>query len=106
MIEHLLTDTIKKVSHTINEYGDYVYGAETDLACRFREINALNVGDHKELLNSDAIVHLLADSGVKLGDILEYGGAQYKIDEIVQARKVGPNVEFIKCGLSKQRQVS
>jgi hypothetical protein len=108
MIDHLFVDIVTKITASRNEGGDFVYGAQTDIPCRFREINDITRGvDGREELDADAMVHLPSDCGVVLGDILIYSGEYYRVDTITKARKMGStNVEFLKCLLLRHRQVS
>lgn len=108
MINHLLVDTVTKVTASRNEGGDFVYGATASIPCRFREINDITRGvDGREELDADAMVHVSSDSGVEVGDILAYGSDYYRVDVITKARRLGStNVEFIKCLLVRHRQVS
>lgn len=108
MIENFLVDSITRVSSSRNRFGDIVYGASEVFRCRFREINDLTRSvDGREQLQCDALVHFDSKAGISIGDILVYNGAYYRIDSIVKARRGGStNIEFIKCGLLRHRQVS
>jgi len=107
MINHFLIDTISKVAFSRNKFGDYVYISDSDINCRFREINDLTQTNNREEFNCDAMVWFSADETVNLGDLFIYEGVGYKVDQMVKARRGGSTkVEYIKCGLLRHRQVS
>ena len=52
MLESYLVQTCKLVAPTRDEYGDYIDGVGTELACRFREINTITRGTRNETNDS------------------------------------------------------
>lgn len=108
MIESWLVDTITKITTTRNKWGDTVFGSESDINCRFREITDFNrSSNNREEVDADAMIWFAGNHSVALGDIYEYDGQRYRVDKITKARRgKQTNVEFIKCEVIKHRQIS
>lgn len=107
MINHWLVDEITKIAHTRNEYGDFVYGAQSTIKCRFREINDINRSNYKEYGDSDAMIWVAGTENFSLEEILIYNGQYYKVEQINNARKgFNTSIDFKVCLLTKHLQVS
>lgn len=92
--------TAYKVSYTRNAYGDYIATGEVGLACHFRYINQVVLGENNETMQSDAMAWFEPDSGVGKGDILKIDGEHFQVERVIKARRLhSPNVEFIKVEL-------
>lgn len=100
MLDDYLVQTCKLVSPSRDEYGDYIDGEGTELACRFREINTIQRGTHRETNDSDAMIWFAAGAAVQKGNIILFEGVNYQIERINKARRLGEtDVQFIKCDL-------
>lgn len=98
--------TAYKVTTTRNRYGDFIAGAETQLACHFREITE-HVLDNNEYIQSDAMFWFEPDSGVDKKDIIKINGTHYQIERVIKARRLRqPAVQFIKCEARKYGTIS
>jgi hypothetical protein len=107
MISHWLIDECTFFTTTRNEYGDIVYGSPVVRKCRVREINDITRAEYREQLDADLMIWFAGTENVKINDVFIYQGDYYRIDEINKARKgFQTNIEFLRCLVSKQRQVS
>ena len=98
MLDEYLIQTCELVAPTRNEYGDYISSSNTELACRFREINTVRRGSHEEYRDSDGMFWFKADSGVQKGNIILFEGTHYQVERITKARKLDDaEVHFIKA---------
>lgn len=104
-----LVETATKVAVSQNEYGDVVYGATSPSACLYRDISTLNRGANKETVNIDGYLWFEADESVQRGDIYNHPDEGYlRIERVTRAKRLllDNAVAFIKCEVTKQRQIS
>lgn len=106
-----LTETAQRVSRTTNAGGDSVYTTGVAEPCLYRDISKYTHTGQTPAVTYDGWLWFDADSDVATEDIyyLPNEGAYVKVDEVVRAKRlVGTDhsVMFIKCGVSKHRQVS
>lgn len=103
-----LTQTATKIAITRNEFGDSVYGATTSLACMYRDISSIKQVANRENVLLDGLLWFDADAVVAKGDIFQLDGEYLRIERIIRAKNLlrGNAVRFIKCEVTKQRQVS
>lgn len=103
-----LVQTASKVAVTRNEYGDPVYGTTTSVPCLYRDISLLSRGSLGENLNIDGQLWFDADAVVAQGDVYAIDGVYYRIEKVTIARSRlrANDIEFYKCEVSRQRQVS
>lgn len=100
MLDDYLVQTCKLVSPTRDEYGDYIDGVGTELACRFREITTVRRTTHREENDADAMIWFAADAPVAIGNIILFEGVNYQLERLTKARRLGESdVQFIKCDL-------
>lgn len=100
MLEGYLVQTCKIVAPTRDEYGDYIEGVGTEVACRFREISTVRRTSRREENDSDAMMWFAPDSGVVSGNIVLFEGIHYQVERINMARRLGESeTQFIKCDL-------
>jgi hypothetical protein len=104
-----LVETATKIATTITEDGDINYAGGTASACLYRDISTLN---HVQNRNEIAINGLLwfdpTESVVK-GDVYSHPDEGYlQIVKVTRAKRLvaDNSVQFIKCEVIKQRQIS
>lgn len=103
-----LVQTAVKVAITRNEYGDTVYGTQSSVPCLYRDISIIEQSANREQINLDGILWLDDDAVVAKGDIYAVDGVYLRIERITAARRrlTDNAIDFYKCGVTKQRQVS
>lgn len=108
-LDRLLVETATKVTTTVNEYGDVQYGSTSSSACLYRDISALGEAANRYEVDITGILWFGANENAARGDIYYHPDEGYlKIEQITKAKRlVMDNTrQFIKCLVSKQRQVS
>lgn len=109
-LDSKLVESAYKVSTGRNEYNDVVYTTnETASPCLYKEdsINVNNTG--REDINLDGTLWFGASEDVSIGDVyMHESGIYLQIERLIKAKRlVADNaVKFIKCEVTKQRQVS
>lgn len=104
-----LVETATKVVTTHNEDGDIVYGNTSTSDCLYRDISNLDRGGNMETVSIDGYLWFDADETVARGDIYYHSSEGYlRIERVTRAKRlVADNaLKFIKCEVTKQRQVS
>lgn len=105
-----LTQTASKIATTRNEYGDDVWGAaEADIPCLYRDISTLSRrNSNREEVEIDGLLWFDADRTVNKADIYLIGTEYFRVEKVIIARdRLRSNtIQFIKCEVTKQRQVS
>lgn len=107
-----LVETAQRVTTTRNAFGDIVLGATTDVNCLYRDISTLSRGNaNREETDIDGILWLKADE-----EAYAVRGAMYyhpdegylRIERRIVAKRLvkGGATVFIKCEVTKQRQIS
>ena len=90
-----------------NKYGDYIDTVETAVKCHFRVINELQHSTASDQIQSDAMGWFEPDSGVVKGTIVKFEGTHYKVEQLIEARKLrDPNVQFLKTRMMKYGPIS
>ena len=90
--------TAHKVIQTRNVYGDYTATGSITLKCHVRIITDIVTTSNNESYQSNAIMWFEPDSGVVKEDIIEFNGQHYRVEQMVEARKLrNPSVQFLKC---------
>lgn len=108
-IDRLLVETATKYAITENEFGDINYGATSSSACLYRDISVLSHSTNRDDITIDGLLWFAADEDVSRGDIYYHSSEGYlKIEKIIKAKRlvVDNTQQFIKCEVTKQRQVS
>lgn len=108
-LDDKLVETATKITVTRNEYGDVVYGATSSSACLYRDISLLQRQTNREEVNIDGLLWFGASENVERGDIYLHPDEGYlRIERVTRAKRlVADNtLQFIKCEVTKQRQVS
>lgn len=104
-----LVETASKVTTTRNEYGDTVYGTTSDSACLYRDISSLGQAANREEVMIDGFLWFGATEDVNKGDIYYHSDEGYlRIQKVTRAKRLvaDNSVQFIKCEVTKQRQIS
>lgn len=103
-----LTSTATKIATTRNEYGDVVYGATSSVPCLYRDISSLSHTANRDQVQIDGLLWFDADASVAKGDIFLVGTDYLKIERVIKAKDLLRSnvVRFMKCEVTKQRQVS
>lgn len=105
-----LVETATKVVVQVNEYGDRVYGSTSQSACLYRDISDLKLTGRIEVVGLyDGILWFGADESVEKGDIYYHPSEGYlRIEKITKAKTLlsDDTVQFIKCKVTRQRQIS
>lgn len=104
-----LVEVATKVTTTRNEYGDVEYGGTQTRPCLYRDISMLQRGaGNKEQIQIDGLLWFDSDENIVKGDIYAVNGEYLRIEKIIRAKRlVADNaLKFIKCEVTKQRQVS
>lgn len=111
-IDSFLVESAVKVSTgAINIFGDIVEGASNPpSSCLFRDIQTLSPSQqHRYSVNVAGVLWFGAGEVVALGDVYLYNQQEYfKIENIVRAKTLvtDDQLMFIKCAVSRTRQVS
>jgi len=101
ILSHILKQSAKVLVTTYNKYGDQEYSAQSSETCRFREINDIGDANNSEYIRSDAMLWLEPTSSIVLGDIVKCEGSFYRVQKIINARKMTGQVHFKKCLLER-----
>lgn len=104
-----LVQTATKIATSRNEYGDIIYGATSSSPCLYRDISTLNRGvGNREQVSIDGLLWFGATETVAKGDMYQLDGVYYRIERVINAdrRVIDNSRQFIKCEVSKQRQIS
>lgn len=108
-IDRFLVESASKVTTTTNEYGDIVYGLSATTACLYRDISTLNQTSNRYEVSIDGLLWFGATEDVIKGDIYYHSSEGYlQITRITKAKRLvaDNSVQFIKCEVAKQRQIS
>lgn len=98
MLEEYLVQSCYIITMGRNEYSDLIEVSRVLEACRFREITTVRRGTYQELIDSDAIIHLIPASTAVKGGIILFDGVYYQVERITKARRLGETtVQFVKC---------
>lgn len=104
-----LVETAQKVVTTYNEYNDIQYGATTTTNCLYRDISSFAENANREEVQLDGILWFDSTETVARGDIYYHPSEGYlQIVNITRAKTLvtDDTLQFIKCGVIKQRQIS
>lgn len=108
-LTHLLVETASKVAITLNEYGDTIYGNTTSSACLYRDISTLSHVANRNEVSIDGQLWFAASEIVAKGDIYYHPSEGYlRIVKVIKAKRLllDDSLQFIKCEVAKERQVS
>ncbi len=104
-----LVETATKIVTSQNEYGDIVYGSTSSSPCLYRDISQLTRGANREEVNLDGILWFGASEDVNRGDIYNHPSEGFlRIERVIRAKRLLTTnaLMFVKCEVTKQRQVS
>lgn len=104
-----LVQSAYKVSYGRNEYGDTNYtSASTASPCMYRDISSIALSANREDIQLDGLLWFDADETVAKGDIYLLGTEYLRIERVIIARSRlrANDIEFYKCEVTRQRQVS
>lgn len=108
-VDRLLVETAQKVTITRNADGDINYGTTTDVYCLYRDISSMNVIQNREETTIDGLLWFKSTENVSRGDVYYHSDEGYlRIEKITKAKRlVGDgSIQFIKCEVTKIRQIS
>lgn len=108
-LDSKLVETATKVSITKNADGDINYGTTSESPCLYRDISILNQAANRYDVTIDGLLWFGATEDVSRGDIYYHSSEGYlKIIKVVRAKRlvVDDTLQFIKCEVAKQRQIS
>jgi hypothetical protein len=106
VISHILQQSARVLVTVLNRYGEQDYVSGVNELCRFREIIGIQNGSNQELVDADAMTWHEATSTVEEGSIMRIDNKFYRVEKVVNARKMGGNIEFKKCYLQKYTDVT
>lgn len=104
-----LVETATKVVTTYNEMGDKQFGSTSTSACLYRDITTLNHSQNRYEVGVDGLLWFGASENVVKGDLYYHPSEGYlQIVKVIRAKTLLTDdiVQFIKCQVAKQRQVS
>lgn len=104
-----LVETATKITTTVNEYGDIQYGATSSSPCLYRDISTISQITNRQEVSIDGLLWFGANENVARGDIYYHPDEGYlRVEKVIKAKRlVADNShQFVKCEVSKQRQVS
>ncbi len=107
-----LVETANRVTTTRNAFGDINFGATTSVDCLYRDISTLSRGNaNREEVDIDGLLWFKADEEAYAvrGAIYYHPDEGYlRIERVVVAKRLlrGAGKVFIKCEVTKQRQIS
>lgn len=108
-LDDKLVETAQRVQISTNEFGDIDYGTGVSVPCLYRDISTLNQAANRYEVGIDGILWFKADEPVTRGAIYYHPDEGYlKIVKITRAKTLVTTnqVMFIRCQVSKQRQIS
>lgn len=107
-----LVETAQRVTSTRNKFGDIVYGASASVDCLYRDISTLSRGNaNREEVDIDGLLWFKAseEQYAQRGAIYYHPDEGYlRIERVIVAKRLlrGAGKVFIKCEVTKQRQIS
>lgn len=108
-LDDKLVETATKVAVTRNEFGDIDYGATTTTPCLYRDQTSLLELANREEVTVDGILWFGASESVARGDIYYLATEGYlRVEKVIKAKTLvtDDTLKFIKCMVSKTRQIS
>lgn len=108
-LDDKLVETATKVAITTNADGDINYGSTTTSACLYRDISSLQVGSFREQVSIDGLLWFDGTESVVRGDIYYHPSEGYlRVMKVIRAKRLvaDDSLQFIKCEVVKQRQIS
>jgi hypothetical protein len=98
MIDKYLVQECEIIEVTRDEYSSYVFSVAATEPCRFRYIPTMRRGTNGEVNDADSLIHLRADTAVRIGSIIRYEGVFYQVERLWKARRLGSStVNFVKA---------
>lgn len=108
-LDDKLVEAATKVVVTRNESGDTIYGSTSSTNCLYRDISSLNRTSVGENVIIEGLLWFSASENVARGDIYYHSSEGYlRIHKVIKAKRLvlDNTQQFIKCEVSKQRQLS
>lgn len=108
-LDNHLVETATKYVVTTNADGDINYGATSSSPCLYRDISIEEQASNRTEVNIDGLLWFGASENVNRGDIYYHPSEGYlRIEKVTRAKRlvIDASVQFIKCEVTKQRQVS
>lgn len=101
LITHLLNQPGKIIHTAKDKHGDQGVSSEEAIDLRFRYVTALEDGQNREGIISDAIIWVEATQPVVEGTILFADSKYWRVDRLIKARKMAGAIEFLKLFVNK-----
>ena len=105
-----LTQTAYRISTTRNVYGDDTWGATSAaIPCLYRDISILSRGNvNRDEVDIDGQLWFDSDQTIEKGETYLIGTEYFRIEKVIIARdRLRDNeIRFIKCEVTRQRQIS
>lgn len=109
-LETKLVESCTEVTTTKNEFGDIGYGSGVARRCLYRDISSLNQVQNRSEVIIDGLLWLSPLDGAVVKDTIYYHASEgyLKINKVTKAKRLvaDDSLQFIKCEVTKQRQVS
>lgn len=108
-LDDKLVETATKYVTTKNEYGDLQYGATSSSPCLYRDISSIRQGANREEVSIDGLLWFGASENVAKDDIYYHPSEGFlRIRRVIRAKTLvtEDTLQFIKCEVTKERQVS
>lgn len=106
MLAHAMAQEAEIVKTSRNKYGDFIVTSSETITCRFRVITELDLIGNREEMRSDALMWVRPDEDIAENTIVYYDGEYYKVQRVVEARRLrGGTVEFKKCLMEKYTNI-
>lgn len=105
-----LVETAYLRSEIVNEFGDRVYQTQgAGVACLYRDISTFSRAQNRVDITLDGILWFDAGTDVERGQVWYHPDEGYlQIERVTRAKRLltDNTVQFIRCEVTKQRQVS
>lgn len=109
-LEGKLVETAYLRSEIVNEYGDRVYQTAGDpVDCLYRDISSFSRAQNRVDILLDGILWFGADADIERGQVWYHPDEGYlQIEKVTRAKRLlaDNTVQFIRCEVTKQRQIS
>lgn len=109
-LEDRLVESATEVTTTKNEYGDIDYGSSTARRCLYRDISSLSHGQNRNQVMIDGLLWFSPLDGDVAKDAIYYHTSEgyLRIIRVIRAKRLiaDDSLQFIKCEVAKQRQIS
>jgi hypothetical protein len=102
MLDHAMVQTCELVEMSVDKFGDLVAQSISNEPCKFRFINSLTAADHRESIQSDAMVWFKPTAAVEEGKVFRIDGEFYRITRLTKARRLANSTVLFLKGLCEK----